>query len=375
VKIASSDLFLRAEHAAVVRKTESETLRSWTGTTRPDFEGSRAAADGRLPPPAAVMRISDAARALASSIAASTAAPDLPVSAEAAAIAAVADEVENDPFLQLIKSMVEMLTGEPVKVFSARQFSQTLTTYSATYSAESIRASAGADPNTRAGWGAEYDYHAVHEEAEITTLSAAGVIRTADGKEMSFHLDLTMQRSYREETHVSIRAGDAVRRDPLVINFGGTAAQLSDRRFAFDLLGDGVQRMIPLLAGGSGYLALDRNGNDRIDSGNELFGPASGAGFAELANLDSDGNGWIDENDAAFDKLGVWTPDANADKGQGALATLRQAGVGAIGLGHVTTPFELRGSANADLGAVCGSGVWLADDGAAGSVQEIDLTV
>jgi hypothetical protein len=41
----------------------------------------------------------------------------------------------------------------------------------------------------------------------------------------------------------------------------------------------------------------------RIDSGSELFGPATGSGFGELAALDGDGNGWIDENDDAFARL------------------------------------------------------------------------
>ena len=38
-------------------------------------------------------------------------------------------------------------------------------------------------------------------------------------------------------------------------------------------------------------------------------------------------------------------------------------------------PFELRGNGNADLGAVGASGVWLGENGKAGSLQEIDLTV
>jgi hypothetical protein len=35
-------------------------------------------------------------------------------------------------------------------------------------------------------------------------------------------------------------------------------------------------------------------------NGAELFGARSGDGFAELAALDGDGNGWIDEGDAAW---------------------------------------------------------------------------
>jgi hypothetical protein len=366
VKIASSDLFLRSEHAAAARRERSETLRAWTGSTRPDFEGSRQANDRRQLPPAAVVRISDAARALAT--------PPQPVPAEPAAsgaaeaIEAAAAAVDNDPILQLVRSVVEMLTGQKIKVFSARAFSQDIEVRTT----EAAQAVAAANPNGRAGFGIEYDFHSVYEEAEITRFSAAGVIRTADGTEISFKLDLTMTRQYREETNISVRAGDAVRKDPLVLNFGGTAAQLSDQSFRFDLDGDGRTEELSLFASGSGYLALDGNGNGRIDSGAELFGPATDSGFAELSRHDDDGNGWIDENDRVFDRLQVWTP---ATEGSGTLAGLRQLNVGAISLAQVATPFELRGSGNADLGAVRASSVWLDESGHAGSLQEIDLTV
>ena len=163
-----------------------------------------------------------------------------------------------------------------------------------------------------------------------------------------------------------------MRRDPLVLNFDGTAAQLSDQRFAFDLDSDGTADNLALLAGGSGYLAIDRNANDRIDSGSELFGPATDSGFGELAALDNDRNGWIDENDAAFAALRIWTPDATGD---GTLETLAQRNVGAIATGNVASPFELRGAGNSNLGAIATSGVFLTEDGRAGAVQEIDLSV
>jgi hypothetical protein len=157
-----------------------------------------------------------------------------------------------------------------------------------------------------------------------------------------------------------------------VLNFDGAAAQLSDQRFSFDLNGSGKQDSLALLAGGSGYLAIDRNGNGKIDSGRELFGPATNSGFGELSALDSDHNGWIDENDTAFKALRIWTPDA---KGSGTLETLAQRNVGAIALGSVRSPFDLRGNGNSNLGAIAASGLFLKEDGSVGSVQEINLTI
>ena len=55
-----------------------------------------------------------------------------------------------------------------------------------------------------------------------------------------------------------------------------------------------------MLGSGSGFLALDKNGNGKIDDGSELFGTKSGDGFADLAEYDSDGNGWIDEKGRVY---------------------------------------------------------------------------
>lgn len=351
MKIASANVALQGRHFAETRTEKSETLRSWIGSRRPDFEG-RETAGAR---PRQTVQISESAR--------------LAQSAETQS-AGTADTTESDPFVAMLRVMLEWITGEPVKIFRPEDFfgsGQTPPSAAAPSRPASRQTAPGG-----AGFGIEYDYRAVHEEAEETRFSADGVVRTTDGQEISFRLEAVMQRYYREETRVSVRIGDAQRKDPLVVNFAGTATQLSNQRFRFDLTGDGNAEEIPLLAGGSGYLALDLNLNGRIDSGAELFGPASGSGFAELARHDDDRNGWIDENDAVFSRLGVWTPDSD---GKGNLVTLKDRNVGAIYLGRVDTPFELRGAGNEDLGGVRESGIFLTESGTAGTVQEIDLTI
>ena len=42
---------------------------------------------------------------------------------------------------------------------------------------------------------------------------------------------------------------------------------------------------------------------------------------------------------------------------------------------RVASPFELRGTGNSDLGAIAASGVFLAEDGKLGTVQEVNLSV
>ena len=364
MKIDSASYSLNSSHLATSHDEVQESLHMWAGNRRPDFEAhtGREASTVSLSPAARAAFLGNL-RPLAN---APLAQPDA-AATDAGPIADATDAAPSDPFLWLIISMVEMLTGRQVHVFSAQDM-QPQHAPPAVADPHSAAAQQAPQP---VGFGIEYDYRAVHQESEQTQVSAQGVVKTADGREIVFTLDLSMTRNYSEATTVSVRAGDAVRKDPLVLNFNGTAAQLSDRRFSFDLYGNGAKENLAVLTSGSGYLAIDRNGNGQIDSGSELFGPATGTGFGELTALDSDGNGWIDENDAAFDKLRVWSPDA---EGKGTLETLTTRKVGAIALGHVASPFELHGTANSDLGAVAASGLFLAEDGRAGSVQEIDLT-
>ena len=368
--ITGSTLALTAQHSAVSRNQVSETMRAWVGNARPDFAAMEQGSVTSLSAAALA-----AAKAATATPAAATANPSSASngssgSSELQAMQGGADAVSNDPHLNLIRLMVEMLTGHKIRLFSASDLSAQASP--APPAPTDAQAAQPVQAPQRAGFGIEYDRHELHTESEQTTFQASGTIRTADGKDIAFKLDLAMSRSYSAETDTSLRAGDGVKKDPLVINFGGTAAQLQSQRFSFDLTGSGELSKVPLLAGGSGFLALDANGNGKIDSGKELFGPKSGNGFADLARYDSDGNGWIDEKDPVFSKLLVWTPAA---AGGGSLATLKEKGVGALSLAKTATPFEIKDGANQSLGTVRESGVYLSENGTAGSLQQVDLTV
>lgn len=284
------------------------------------------------------------------------------------AVAAAGDASDagvSDPQLRMVRQVIESITGRRVEVFDASR----LEAKDTVPAVQDPKQTASPQSTPPAGWGAEYDYHAVHDEVEATSFSASGVVRTADGREIRFDLSLDMARASHEETSVSVRLGDAARKDPLVVDFAGAASALSDTRFKFDLDSDGKTEDVPLPTTGSGYLAFDRNDNGRIDNGSELFGPTSGDGFAELATLDADGNRWIDESDPSFARLAIW----NAATGN--LTGLLAANVGAISLEHVATPFAVKGANNSDLGAVRSTGVYLSEDGKAGVVRQIDVTV
>lgn len=210
----------------------------------------------------------------------------------------------------------------------------------------------------------------LQQEREQTQVQGSGWICTEDGRNLDFSLCVDMQREYRSEKTISSTEKIALR-DPLVINFNGKAAQLSGERIDFDLDVDGLKEKIPGLQSGSGYLVFDRNHNGQVDDGGELFGVGSNDAFADLSRLDGDGNGWLDENDAAFADLRIWAGGESATS----LKTLQDQGVGALWLGRIESPFALKDGANRLLGEIRSSGLWLSEAGSVGSLQQVDLAV
>jgi hypothetical protein len=123
---------------------------------------------------------------------------------------------------------------------------------------------------------------------------------------------------------------------PLLVDFNGDGFQLTTAKkgVLFDLDADGEQELVAWTTEGSddAWLAMDRNGNGRIDNGSELFGGRTPAhanqsepaanGFEALKFLEWAGYGAsssvaevnevIDRHDAAFGRLLLWH-DANHD--------------------------------------------------------------
>jgi hypothetical protein len=95
--------------------------------------------------------------------------------------------------------------------------------------------------------------------------------------------------------------------DPLVFDLDGNGVDLTkaESGVLFDISADGRPDKTAWVSGGDALLALDRNGNGRIDDGRELFGDQNGAsdGFAELGRFDDDGNGLINARDSVFNSL------------------------------------------------------------------------
>lgn len=216
----------------------------------------------------------------------------------------------------------------------------------------------------------QFSRETYQRESESTSFSTVGTVKTADGREIKFNVNVGMSREFEQYYREDLETINFQMCDPLVINLDTDVASLSDQKFFFDIDADGVEDEISGLGAGSGYLALDKNGDGIINDGSELFGTASGNGFKDLAEYDEDGNGWIDENDAIWSKLQIWCKDEN---GQDQLYRLADKGVGAICLQNVATDFTQKDASGQTKGAIRNTGVFLYENGNVGTVQHVDV--
>jgi len=269
--------------------------------------------------------------------------------------------------IMLLKKIYESLTG---KTFHVGILDLSSSSSSSTQANPAI---ALANESGALAYGIDYRYEETIEQQERLQFQAQGQVRTADGNVIDLDLELNLSRSVSESQHFRIRMGAALK-DPLVINFSGQAAELTSQQISFDIDMDGETELIHQLSEQSGYIALDRNGNEQIDDGSELFGAATGNGFDELAAYDDDGNGFIDENDAVWDNLRIWVQQ---DDGSSSLFTLAEKGVGALYLGYETTEWELTAGPNSNeiAGQVRATGLFLTEQGETGTLQQVDLVI
>ena len=279
------------------------------------------------------------------------------------------DTMDADLNIKLLRDLFEKLTGRKFRMVDPIQPESAPAPSGGGVAADMPQDQQVQEGQGAGGFGLAYDYHQSTYEYESTSFAAGGTITTSDGETVDFSLTLNMSREFYSEQNFSLRAGEALK-DPLTVNFSGTAAQLTQRDFTFDIDSDGHDDQISFVDPGSGFLALDKNADGVINNGTELFGTASGDGFADLAVYDDDGNQWIDENDSVFKDLRIWSKGPN---GEDRLVALGKAGIGALYLGHVETLFSEKDVDNALLGQVKSTGIALKESGEVVTMQQLDL--
>jgi hypothetical protein len=108
---------------------------------------------------------------------------------------------------------------------------------------------------------------------------------------------------------------------PLVLSLDAEPVTFTHASGSFDLFGREASLASDWVSARTPWLALDLDGNGRIDDGRELFGSMTelpdgrraSNGFEALAALDADGDGAVTPRDPSFDRLLVWR-DADQDR-------------------------------------------------------------
>ena len=181
-----------------------------------------------------------------------------------------------------------------------------------------------------------------------------------------------------------VPAGQGRRVDPLILDLVGsgiTTVGLAGG-IHFDQDGNGFQEATGWVAPGSGLLVLDRDGNQGLDTGNELFGDytylPNGTralnGFQALTFYDSNGDGRIDARDPVWSQLKVWQYDVEDEQDFEDsevvvnLTTLDELGITAIHLESTITN-RVDDAGNTEVR----SGLFEWADGRTGSIAEYRL--
>ena len=138
--------------------------------------------------------------------------------------------------------------------------------------------------------------------------------------------------------------------DPIVIDFNknGITSTRLDNTVYFDHDNNGFKEATAWIEKDDGLLALDRNGNGKIDNGNELFGnhtisntiygytdEKATNGYEALKAYDLNNDNVIDEKDEIFNKLKIWKDkNSNGITDDGELSSLTHNNIKSIDLNY-----------------------------------------
>ena len=199
---------------------------------------------------------------------------------------------------------------------------------------------------------------------------SAGALDAAELSGQSLRVEFS--RIEFSSTRITVTSGQqqVQEAEPLVLDLDGDGVELRsmEQGVRFDIDNDGRAEQTGFVTGGDALLALDKNGNGRIDGVAELFGDRTGArnGFEDLARYDSNGDGRIDRQDPVYERLRLFRDD-NGDgrSSPEELLTLAGQGIVSLELHPVANPMTVAGN------RITETATFTREDGTTGTIAEV----
>jgi len=213
-------------------------------------------------------------------------------------------------------------------------------TYGTTQACET---EAGAVGQSECQYDAERDYELNFSACGDTTVCSPGETQSC-GLDEGVFAGLSRGCTLRDGAWVWDEAGCNT---PLVLSFDNQPVEFTQPDGSFDLVGVGLSLGHDWVSAATPWLVLDRNGNDSVDDGSELFGSMTrlvsgdraAHGFAALAELDENLDAAITPEDPRFDELLLWRDlDQNRESSPNELRPLADSGVRELSLRYARSP-------------------------------------
>lgn len=187
---------------------------------------------------------------------------------------------------------------------------------------------------------------------------------------LNYNLEITSERSSYNKLEMSA----AALKDPLLVQFGPQSLGHIEGQKSFAINQDNTLDSLPIFSGDVGYLVYDKNNNQKADDGSELFGPQTGHGFGELAQLDSNKNGFIDTEDQQYEQLYIWQPSDDKSQTEQWMS-LKEAKLQAISLSAINTPFDFYDQQGQIQAQLRQSSFAISEEGSGRGVHQVDVRI
>lgn len=169
-------------------------------------------------------------------------------------------------------------------------------------------------------------------QAYFSATSTSTSLTASSSNSANLSASATASSSYMRLQELALKGCD-----PILLDLSGKGISLTEagKGANFDINADGKMDSTAWVSGDTAMLVYDKNGNNIIDNGSELFGDQNGAsdGFAELAKYDLNKDGKIDSKDSIYKQLKLYR-DLNGDGKISAyeLSNLPSLGIKALNL-------------------------------------------